>query len=129
VPFDASGADLPGVILTFTDSPSELSGTVTGSDGSADPDAAVLVFPADSTAWADWGMSTRRLRMVPASATGSFTTRGLPAGDYHVVAVPPELAVDWQDPATLDALAREATQVRIEDGQKKTQALPDHRRR
>ncbi len=123
VPFDASGADLSGVILTFTDTPSELNGTVTGSDGSPDPDAAVLVFPADSNAWAEWGMNPRRLRAVSAGATGSYSTRGLPAGDYHVVAVPQELAVDWQDPATLEALAREATPVRIEDGQKKTQAL------
>ncbi len=123
VPFDASGADLTGVILTFTDTPSELNGTVTGSDGSPDPDASVLVFPADSTAWTEWGMNSRRLRAVSVGATGSYSMRSLPAGEYHVVAVPQQMAVDWQDPATLDALARDAVQVRIEDGRTKTQAL------
>jgi hypothetical protein len=123
LPFDASGADLSGVTVTFTDTPSELSGMVTGGDGSPDPDAAVLVFPADTGAWAEWGTNPRRLRTERTSATGAFATRGLPAGDYYVVAVPPELAVDWQDPATLEALARDATPVRIEDGLKKAQAL------
>lgn len=123
VPFDASGGDLSGVVITFTDTPSELNGTVTRGDGAADPDAAVLVFPADGSGWVDWGLNPRRLRTLHATATGSFTASGLPPGDYHVVAVPQEMAADWQDPATLEALAREAAQVRVEDGQKKTQAL------
>lgn len=123
VPFDAIGGDLSGVVITFTDTPSELNGTVTRGDGAADPDAAVLVFPADVSGWVDWGLNPRRLRTLHVTPTGSFTTSGLPPGDYHVVAVPQEMAADWQDPATLEALAREAAQVRVEDGQKKTQAL------
>jgi hypothetical protein len=123
VAFDASGADLSGVIITLSDAPSELNGSVTGSDGTPDGDAAVLVFPTDNNGWAEWGMNPRRLRTLRTGATGSFSARGIPGGDYYVVAVPQEMAVDWQDPATLRSARASSTQVRIEEGRTKTQAL------
>jgi hypothetical protein len=122
VPVDATGGDITGVVISFTDRPTELNGTVTGSSG-PDPDATVLIFPSDANAWTEWGISSRRLRAIRTSAAGTYTTKGLPAGDYYIVAVPEALAVDWQQPSTLEAFARTAAQIRIEEGEKKTQSL------
>ena len=68
-------------------------------------------------------MTPRRLRAVRTSPTGTYSARGIPAGDYYAVAEPEELAADWQDPKLLESYVAAATQVRIEDGQKKAQAL------
>ena len=55
VPIDLESADLGGVMITFTDHPSELSGQVS-SEGP--PEATtVLVFPAESAAWVGYGNS------------------------------------------------------------------------
>ncbi len=122
VPLDLDGADVTGVVITYTDQPSELSGTVRTSRG-GDPDATVIVFPSDSTAWVSNGLNPRRIRTVRTSANGSYKLSGLPPGGYYVAAVPDEIASDWQDPAFLQALAPTATQVTIDDGQKRAQDL------
>lgn len=122
VPLDAA-ADLAGVVITFTDRPSELTGTVLGTGGASDPAALVLVFPSDATAWTEFGVNSRRLRAARPQQNGMFRVANLPAGDYYVIAVPDELSADWQDQKVLESLSRGATLVRIEDGQKKTLSL------
>jgi len=121
-PIDATGGDIAGVVLTFTDAASELSGSVT-TDGRPDPDATVLLFPTDVESWIDTGAMPRRLRAVRTTSTGTFSTRGLPAGNYYAVAVPDEFAADWQDPKYLESLVAAASQVRMDDGQNKTLTL------
>ena len=51
-------ADATSLVVTFTDRPSKLSGTVTDDRGAASPTAVVLVFPADPQRWS----GTARLR-------------------------------------------------------------------
>lgn len=113
-----------GVVLTFTDKPTELNGTVRDSSGNPDTGASVVVFPADPSAWVDTGSQPRRLRQVRANQDGTYKISGLPAGDYYLIAVDDEsISRTWQDPAYLNVLARAATQVRLAEGDIKTQAL------
>lgn len=113
-----------GVLLTFTDKPTEVNGTVRDSSGNPDTGASVVVFPADASSWIDTGSQPRRLRQVRANQDGTYKINGLPAGDYYIIAVEDEsMERTWQDPAYLNTLARAATQVRIADGDIKTQAL------
>lgn len=113
-----------GVVLTFTDKPTELNGTVRNSSGNPDTAASVMVFPADVSAWIDTGSQPRRLRQVRANQDGTYKINGLPAGDYYVIAVADEsVSRSWQDPAYLNVMARAATQVRLAEGDIKTQAL------
>lgn len=127
-PIALEGRDLNGVTLVFTDRPTELSGTVRGSQG-PDPDASVLIFPADDETWTTMGLNPRRMRSVRASKTGAYKALGLPAGEYYAAAVPDETATDWQDPRILTSLARDATRVRLDDGQRKTQDLRTQQKR
>lgn len=120
---ELDGENATGVVLTFTDRPTEVNGTVRDASGNADATASVIVFPADQSLWVDTGSQPRRLRMVRAGQDGSFKIQGLPSGDYYLVAVDANAPRSWQDPAYLGQVARSATQVRLADGDTRTQAL------
>jgi len=124
VAVDLDGENATGVVITFVDKPSELNGTVRDASGNADARASVVVFPADVTMWVDTGSQPRRLRQTRAGQDGTYKITGLPSGDYYVLAVDDEsMTQSWQDPMFLQNLARMATQVRLIDGDVKTQQL------
>jgi hypothetical protein len=122
MPIELLSKDVTGVVLTFTDRPSSVAGTVRGADG-PDPAAAVLAYPVESAAWSSSGALSRRMRTARAAKDGSYSIRALPAGDYFVVAVREDQVGEWQDPALLQALSRYAQTVRLADGEQKTQNL------
>jgi Carboxypeptidase regulatory-like domain len=115
-PFELT-RNVDDLVVSFTDRWSGVGGTVqgTGSDG-----ASVLVFPTEAQKWTTAGWNPRRLRSARANAKGQFGLSSLPPGDYYVVAVQEEPPGDWRDPASLDALARIATQITILEGEHKT---------
>lgn len=108
-------ADVSGLVITLTDRPTLLKGTVSDvGDVSA---ASVLVFPQDPQAWTDFGAAPVTFRTVNVTAIGTFEVLGLPAGDYLAVAIDPDTAVDAQNPDFLRAAARVAVHVRLGDGE------------
>src|SRR5262249_15942021 len=117
VPIDLDSADISGVVITYTDQPSEISGTVQGASG-VDADASRIAFPNDCGAWTGNGATPRRLRLIRVGPTGTYKLTGLPAGSYYLAAVPDEFTSDWQDTKFLASLAAAATQVTLDDGQK-----------
>jgi len=106
----------PPLTIVLTDRTTILEGTVRNAKG-ADPDATVLVFPVDHAAWLQNGTSPRAAREVRAGRDGAFSLRGLPAGDYLVVAVSDDLRVDWQSARSLAALAERASRASLQLGQ------------
>jgi hypothetical protein len=90
-----------------------ISGQVQTTSSAPDPSATVLIFPADPASWVDYGAFPRRLRAIRVNRDGRFEAAGLPAGDYRVVAIDEEASANWQDPATLQALARLATAITV----------------
>jgi carboxypeptidase family protein len=113
-------SDTPGVVITFTDKWSGLSGSVTTSRGAADPDALVVLFPADAQLWSAYGLNFRRMKSAQTTKTGQYTFPVVTPGEYYVAALNERDAGDWQDPAFLDVLARVAARVDIAEGEKKT---------
>jgi hypothetical protein len=116
-PLVLDATDANGLVVTFTDQPSRLTGTVRDDRSRPDDDAAVVVFPSDGT-WTNLGASARRLRLVRPSRDGLYTVTGLPPGRYNVVAISDALVNQWQDPAFLRRLSRIATGVTLVDGQR-----------
>ena len=112
-----------GVVLSFTDRPSEMKGTVRTASGNPDPTASVIVFPVDPANWVDTGSQPRRIKTSRTGKDGSFTIGPLPPGDYNVVAIEDSAPRSWQDPAYLDAIARSATTVRIGEGDSRAVTL------
>jgi hypothetical protein len=117
-----AGADVTGVVVTFTNAVPSLSGTARLASGAA-ADAAVIVFPAEADQWRDIGMDPARIATVFASTAGEFRIRPIPAGDYLVVAVPRERADAWHDPDFFARARPVATSVTIGWGVSKTVAV------
>jgi hypothetical protein len=125
-PLELSTADAAGVVLTFTDRWTSLSGIVSARQGAAfgtGVEATVLVFPIDPESWRDIGLNSRRIRSATTGKNGEFSFPSFPTGDYYAVAVPDEYAADWRDPAFMQALTRVATRVSVDEGEHKTQNL------
>jgi len=122
-PLEITGGDVTGVVVTFTDRPSELSGVVRDEHGDPDGAARVIVFPSDRPRSSQGPPGPRRGRSTGASRTGAYSFSGLPAGDYYVVAVDDRIDVNAQDPKTLEALGRIASRVTIRDSDTRTQDL------
>ena len=117
-PIELGTKDATGVVITYTDRPSTIAGSVVGPHG-PDADSVVLVYPMDQDAWAMSGSVPRRMRTARVKPSGDYTVAGLPPGDYYVVAVREDALSDWMDPALLQALTRVAQQVRVIEGERK----------
>lgn len=115
-----AGADLSGVVATFTDTPAELSGTVLDAAGRVTPNFPIVVFSTDRGYWT---LGSRRVQTARPSSDGKFKVTGLPAGEYFVCAVTAVDRTEVYDPAFLEQLVPVAFKITIADGEKKTQDL------
>jgi len=109
-------SDMTSIVVTYTDSPSVVSGSVTAWSGVGPVSAMVLAFPADARLWRGYGASPRNLKSAVTSPAGAFRFEHLPAGGYYVVAIDAADADDWMNPEALEALAKQATTVMITAG-------------
>ena len=106
-------ADATSLVVTYTNRPSRVSGTVTDERGAARATAMVLAFPVDPQRWSGYGVTPRILKNVPTTRSGGYTFEHLPPGDYYVIAIEAAESGGWQDPATLEALAGRATRLSV----------------
>jgi protocatechuate 3,4-dioxygenase beta subunit len=88
-------------LITMTDRPSELSGTMTDGEGHPAPEYHVIVFSADR---AYWTFGSRRIVQTRPSSDGSYVIRNLPPGEYRLAAVTDVQQNEWFDPAFLAQL-------------------------
>jgi hypothetical protein len=122
-PLELGTTDITGIVVTFTDRPTSLSGGVHDQSGSADGDATVLIFPDETAMWKHYGQNPRRLQSLRTARDGSYSIRGLPAGEYYVAAVAGDVSLDWREPDFLQRLAGSASRVRLVEGESATQDL------
>jgi hypothetical protein len=107
-------ADATSIVITFTDRPSKVSGTVKDASGNASSTAVVLIFPVDREQWTNHGR-TSPMRSAFAN-DGVYTFAHVPAGEYYAIAIDDPGTDDWRDPQTLAALATRATRVTVAAG-------------
>jgi hypothetical protein len=112
-----AGETVADVTVVFTDKQSEISGTLTTSDGTPMPDYTVLAFPTDSSLWR---AQSRQIMTARPDQTGKYRIRGLPPGDYYLVTVDPSEQGEWFEPAYLDEHRSGATRIVLGDGDVKT---------
>jgi len=127
VPLTVAGDDIDGLLATFTDRTAILTGLVRDAQGAADATAAVVVFPADRGLWSDYGALPRRLRAATTDRTGAFSIPGLPSGEYFVLALPDENAIEWQRQTFLARASAAAARVKIEESRNATVQLVTRR--
>jgi len=112
---ELGSSELTGLVMTFGQKTNAVSGTVTDSNGAPDADAAVIAFPADSTAWREGVFSSRRTRRVNATSKGAYEMTTLAPGEYFISAVSFRSmpALNWSDPRFLDRLIPVATKITL----------------
>ena len=108
--------DATSLVVTYTDRPSKVSGTVTDEQGSISATAVVLVFPVEARSWSGYGASPRTLKSALATRSGVYTINHLPPGDYYAIAIGAADIDGWRDPATLEVLATQAARLTIAAG-------------
>ena len=111
-PFDLQ-ADTRSIVITYTDRPTKVAGTVTDVRGTPSATAVVLLFPVDRERWSGYGNNPRMLRSSLATRDGTFTFPHVLPGDYYAVAVVPADSDGWQDPVRLEVFANVATRLSI----------------
>jgi protocatechuate 3,4-dioxygenase beta subunit len=115
--------DVTDVVLTLTDKPAGLAGTVRSPAGAPDADATVVVFPADRARWAVAGQGPRTFQIVHPARTGAYAARDLAPGEYCVVAVSSADLDDPGNPKFLEAAALVADRVTVREGELASQDL------
>src|SRR5262249_6121934 len=73
--------DVTGLLATFTDRPTELSGVVRDRAGRPAPNFPILVFSTDRNFWT---IASRRVQQSRPASDGKFKLTGLPAGEYYI---------------------------------------------
>jgi hypothetical protein len=120
---DLEDQGITGLVVTMSNATQHVSGTVTDARGTADPDALVVAFPADTQVWREGIFQSRRVQRVRASSAGAFDITFLAPGAYYLTAVSARYALEWEDPAFLERLIPGATQITLAQGDDKTVAL------
>jgi len=105
-------------VVTFTDKPAVLTGTLQDRGGRAATDYYVVIFSSDR---AHWTPGSRRVRATRPSTDGAFGVKGLPSGEYFIAALTDLEPGEWNDPVLLAQLAAAAAKVTLRDGATTTQ--------
>jgi hypothetical protein len=113
-PITIAGDEMHATI-TLTTRGTEVIGTVRDSRMQLAAGAAIIIVPAVPASGPAWLPS--RTRETRASSSGVFTVRGLPPGEYLVLAIDDAAAEGWQDPRRLAALRPQATRFRLKDAE------------
>ena len=114
------------VVMTFTDRPTQLSGTLLDSAGRPSAEYDLIVFSVDRRAWLP---ATRRTRHVRPDVDGRFVIHGLPAGEYFLCALTDVEQGRWDDATFLAELAATAPmRFLIGDGETKSLSVQVDRR-
>ena len=106
--------------ITFTDRPSELSGTLQTASGTLTPTYSIVVFTTDRSLWMP---AARRVRMVRPGADGRYVVPDIPPGEYFIAALTDIEPGAWHDRAFLEALVPAAIRVTVGEGERKIQNI------
>lgn len=110
-----SGAPVTGALLTMTDRPTEISGTMTDATGAPAPEFFIIVFSADQSHWVP---RSRRIGQVRPASDGLFVFRNLPPGEYRLAAVTEIQEGEWFDPDFLSKLVDASIKLSLKEGAK-----------
>jgi hypothetical protein len=122
IPFEVTaGSRLDGLIATYTDRRTSLSGTVKNEIGEPVFAHTLVVFPADRRAW--HAAMANRLRIVQPDSAGKYAIADLPPGEYLVGLVRDLDPAAFLLAETLESLAAGAVRVRLSEGSPTVQDL------
>jgi hypothetical protein len=114
------GENVAGLRLTFSNRTQGVAGRLVDQRNQPVADYTIVAFHADRRYWL---AGSRRVRAVRAATDGTFAIRGLPPGEYRLVAVDDRLNTEWDDPAVLQALVQASVPITVTRGALATRQL------
>lgn len=120
---ELKGTDLTDVVVTFTDQISSISGTIKAPPTGGFEGVSVVYVPAEYQKWLLSGGMSRRNPIVTPDPKGGFTIGRVPPGDYLIIAVDNGVLEATQTVDFYDKLARMASRITVNLGEKKTVSL------
>jgi hypothetical protein len=114
--------DITGLVLTYSDQPSIVTGSVVDAKGMANADTDVIAFPADTALWREGIINNRRVRLTHVTSRARFEF-DLPPGEYYLAAVSGAAATNIQDPAFLERIVAGATKVTLAEAEQRAVQL------
>jgi hypothetical protein len=112
--------DIRDVVVTLTDVPTELTGTLQSASGQPTAGYFIVALPADRQLVQP---RSRRILWTRPDTAGRFTFAWPPAGEYVLTALTDLDPLDLGDPAFLEQVATAGIKVMVPEGQKTTQNL------
>jgi hypothetical protein len=100
------------VIVTLSDRASDLNGIVRGAQGAPVPEQSVVAF---STNRDHWFHQSRRVAGTFTDASGAYSIRNLPAGDYLLATTAGLSPNEWFNPSVLQRLTQGAQPFTLRD--------------
>lgn len=120
LPLEVKSENLGSINVIFTDKISSLSGAVRDARGNGIGNVSVIAFPSDPTLWMP---QSRHIITARTDATGAYRLSAVPPGDYLVAAVDDVEQGEWFDPEFLEQIKEQATKVKVDEGEQRTQDL------
>jgi uncharacterized protein (DUF2141 family) len=115
------GQPVSDLIVTLTDRPTEVSGTLLDASGRPASGYVVIIFSTDRT---HWTIAPRRSSgVVRIGASGTYRVTSLPPGEYHLAALIDADPQDTADPFFLDQLVPVSLKITLSEGERKQQDL------
>jgi hypothetical protein len=115
------GQNIDGLTVTFTDQPTEISGTLLDGANKPTPGFSIVVFSTDRSTWTP---GSRRISPpIQVSSDGKYRVAGLPPGEYFLAALTDYEQGDLGDRSFLEQMAQVAYRLTIGEGEKKAQDL------
>ena len=114
------GTVIRDVTILFSDSPSELSGSLQSASGQPTTDYHIVLLPEDRTLWRP---GSRRIRSARPSTAGRFVFSNVPTGSYLLAALTDLDPLDLLDLSFLEQIAPAGVKVSVNEGEKKVQDL------
>jgi protocatechuate 3,4-dioxygenase beta subunit len=112
--------DIDGLVVSATNTLTEIAGLVTDAAGRPAPELTVLVFSQERALWS----SPRRFSgAIRIGSDGHYRVAGLPPGAYYLAVVTVIEPQQTTDPVFLEQLMTGAIPIRLTDGQKVVQDL------
>lgn len=112
------GDDVTGGVLKFSSTTTELSGAIQDSSGQPTSDYTIIVFTAEDRFWTP---QSRRIQATRTATDGRFVFRGLPPGDYRLIAITDVEPGRWYDPAFLRELVGASMPLKLAEGERRVQ--------
>jgi len=114
------GQRMEGIEILLTQRTTELGGSVLDAASRPVDDYVVVAFSSDPSRW---GYMSRAVRAIRPNQDGRFSVKGLPPGEYLVVAVDYLEPGEEGDPEQLERWRPQASSVTLKEGQPTTVTL------